>query len=110
MKRKIISLLMASIIMALPISVQAAEGIVETNTSGEAFGTSITPFWTYTENQTLTVQYNKGSAVPSTYYYEYYNNNVKSWMRGTLKLKSTKTASSGKVTATFSGTLYSSPL
>ena len=84
MKRKIITLLIISTLTAFPLNI--------------------------TETVTITVKYNSISAVPDTYYYEYYNNNVQSWMRGTLKLQNTTVNKNGQVTATYSGTLYSSPL
>lgn len=106
MKRKIITLLIISTLTAFPLNIYAATN----NMIYEKQQFISTPRWTYTETVTITVKYNSISAVPDTYYYEYYNNNVQSWMRGTLKLQNTTVNKNGQVTATYSGTLYSSPL
>lgn len=73
---------------------------------------SIAPAFVYTYEETITKEYNTIdiSQVPTTFYYEYYSEGWQSWMRGTLSRTSYEiNVKKGTITATFKGTMRSSP-
>lgn len=104
-KKVLTMLTLTTVILSTSIPVYANEVAAP---SRQEVKTKISPMWVYDYTATIEVTYNTASAIPKTYYYEYYDSTY-GWMRGTLNYVSHKT-SKGKYIATFTGRMMSNPL
>ena len=104
-KKGLTMLTLATVILSSSVPVYASEVATP---SRQEIKAEISPMWVYDYTATIEVTYDTASAIPKTYYYEYYDSTY-GWMRGTLKYVSHKT-SKGKYIATFTGRMMSNPL
>lgn len=105
MKKYIISILVICMLTLIPTENVCAKSIT-------SMGNEVSVKFVYTYEETITVVYNTVdiNQIPTTYYYEYYNESWQSWMRGTLKRTSYQTnVKKGTTTVTFKGVMRSSP-
>lgn len=105
MKKYMAAIIAICILALLPGEKVCAKSI-------DTVGNEISIKFVYTYEETITVVYNTVdiNQIPSTYYYEYYNESWQSWMRGTLKRTAYQTnVKKGTTTVTFKGVMRSSP-
>ncbi|MEG0339766.1 MAG: hypothetical protein RR573_07595 [Oscillospiraceae bacterium] len=108
-KHKLFKTILAFTLLATILSVNTFAAAPNTSISSDTRKTansSISERITHSYNKTVSITYNKFDEVPSTIYYEEYNDSFKAWFSGRLSVSNVTIMPGGKYEASFNGTLY----